>query len=393
MTATEIDLSLHPAQYDFVSCPERFLAFTGGIGSGKSYAGAVLALTEMARLGIPHLAMVVAPTYPMLRDATLRTLTDVLARVGVVARLNKSDMTLHAPNGVEILLRSADNPDRLRGPNIAWVWLDEAALCPPQTWDILIGRLRYTTPDGTARSGRLWITSTPRGRNWLYRKADQMSVFRATTRDNEKHLDPDFIAALEAAYTGDFARQELYGEFVAFEGLVYSQFSRDRHIQELEPTPDATRTAGLDFGFTNPTAIVVVEQVDGGYRVLDEYYRRRLTTDDLASVCREMLERYRIQEFVCDPSDPAAIEALRRLGIPARPARARSVLEGIRTIQSLLEQGRLLLSPRCVNLAAEFESYCWQESKDVPVKANDHALDALRYAIGAQGRGVIFLGG
>lgn len=367
------------------------MAFTGGIGSGKTYAGAVLALAEISRLGLPHLAMVVAPTYQMLQDSTLRTLLDVFTRVRLPVRLNKSAMILELPGGVEIILRSAENPDRLRGPNIAWVWLDEAALCPAQTWDILIGRLRYTTPDGAARAGRLWITSTPRGRNWLYRKADQMKIFRAATSDN-RYLAPEYIAALEEAYTGDFARQELYGEFVAFEGLVYAQFSRDRHIGEIESS-GAACIAGLDFGFTNPTAIVVVEQAGEEYRVLDEFYRRRLTTDDLASVCREFLERYHVQEFVCDPSDPAAIEALRRAGIPARPARMRSVMEGIRNIQTLLDQGRLLVSPQCANLAAEFESYCWQESKDMPVKANDHALDALRYAIGASGRSVMFLGG
>jgi phage terminase large subunit len=383
----QIDVELYPQQFKFATSRARMTAFVGGIGSGKTFAGAVRVVYEVAEVG--GLGEVIAPTYPMLRDATMRTLRELAQPL--IAEENRSEMRWRLTNGAEILFRSADEPERLRGPNLSWVWLDEAALCPAQTWDILIGRLRYTTPDGAARAGRLWITSTPRGRNWLYRKADQMKIFRAATSDN-RYLAPEYIAALEEAYTGDFARQELYGEFVAFEGLVYAQFSRDRHIGEIESS-GAACIAGLDFGFTNPTAIVVVEQAGEEYRVLDEFYRRRLTTDDLASVCREFLERYHVQEFVCDPSDPAAIEALRRAGIPARPARMRSVMEGIRNIQTLLDQGRLLVSPQCANLAAEFESYCWQESKDMPVKANDHALDALRYAIGASGRSVMFLGG
>jgi len=383
----QIDVELYPQQFKFATSRARMTAFVGGIGSGKTFAGAVRVVYEVAEVG--GLGEVIAPTYPMLRDATMRTLRELAQPL--IAEENRSEMRWRLANGAEILFRSADEPERLRGPNLSWVWLDEAALCPAQTWDILIGRLRYTTPDGAARAGRLWITSTPRGRNWLYRKADQMKIFRAATSDN-RYLAPEYIAALEEAYTGDFARQELYGEFVAFEGLVYAQFSRDRHIGEIESS-GAACIAGLDFGFTNPTAIVVVEQAGEEYRVLDEFYRRRLTTDDLASVCREFLERYHVQEFVCDPSDPAAIEALRRAGIPARPARMRSVMEGIRNIQTLLDQGRLLVSPQCANLAAEFESYCWQESKDMPVKANDHALDALRYAIGASGRSVMFLGG
>ena len=60
-------------QVAFWGSPERFRAFVGGIGSGKTYAGTV----EILRQPAGSTGMVVAPTYPMLRDATLRTFADL----------------------------------------------------------------------------------------------------------------------------------------------------------------------------------------------------------------------------------------------------------------------------------------------------------------------------
>ena len=42
---------------------------------------------------------------------------------------------------------------------------------------------------------------------------------------------------------------------------------------------------------------------------------------------------------------------------------------------------RLTIDPSCVETINEFESYVWRPEKDEPVKENDHAMDALRYAV------------
>ena len=188
-------ITLSKTQDDFVLDQTRFTAFIGGIGSGKSFAGAVKALLN-AKAGT--IGLVLAPTYPMLRDATLRTFRDIAGEA--IVDFSKSDMIARMVTGGEILFRSADNPERLRGPNLHWAWIDEGALCPPDTWDIVIGRLRA---DGLA--GPCWITSTPKGRNWLYHRRDMMKIYKAKTADN-RHLAPDFIQSLKDSYSGDFAR-------------------------------------------------------------------------------------------------------------------------------------------------------------------------------------------
>jgi phage terminase large subunit-like protein len=183
----------------FFGCEDRFSAFVAGIGSGKSFAGAVKGLHHAARRKC--LGVVTAPTYGMLQDATLRMYLDLAG--DALVKLNRSTMTATLTNGSELLFRSTDSPDRLRGPSISWWHGDEAALYDRDVWPIMIGRLR----EG-GRAGHAWVTTTPKGRNWLYERQGEMTLFRAHTADNP-YLDSGFVASLAATYTGLFARQEL----------------------------------------------------------------------------------------------------------------------------------------------------------------------------------------
>ena len=369
----------YPTQYHFIASPDRFTAMIGGIGSGKSRAGAGKALLHCKD---KCLGLVVAPTYPMLRDATWRTLQEVAAASGLPVSLNKSEFTARIGNA-EMLMRSADQPDRLRGPNINWTWMDEFDLCPLQTWEIVIGRLRA---DGKA--GPAWITSTPKGRRELYRLQDQLTVFRARTQDNP-YLDPEFVRSLEAAYTGQFAAQELGGEFVSFEGLVYEEFDRGQHIQQ--PAGSYQRVvAGVDEGYTNPAVIVVLGvDNDGRAAVIAEFYQRRALQAEVIAEAQRLMGVYKIERFFCDPSAAGLIADMRAQGLPVKAA-DNAIVPGLQAVKAhLVVQGdgkpRLTVVPGCVNLVAEFESYCWKKGqagmKDEPEKVNDHAMDALRYAV------------
>jgi predicted phage terminase large subunit-like protein len=209
VTATEARLQLSGTQAAFVQDTALYSAFVGGIGSGKTFAGAVKALVQ--ELPTAGLGLVAAPTYPMLRDATWRTALEVWAPL--IAAVHRGEMRLTMRSGSEVLFRSADDPDKLRGPNCRWAWLDEGALCVADTWPIVIGRLR----EG-GKMGRAWVTSTPKGFNWLHdvfvRDANaDTALYRATTARNP-FIEPAFVEALRRQYPSQFARQELEGEFI-----------------------------------------------------------------------------------------------------------------------------------------------------------------------------------
>lgn len=209
------------------------------MGSGKTLAGCVEALRQPASTG-----MILAPTYPMLRDATLRTFLSI-ARPAI-AEFNKAEMRVSLVNGTTILFRSADDPDRLRGPNLGWFWLDEAAMMPREVWLIMLGRLRESP-------GRAWITTTPRGRDWIYKsfKAEARpgyDLIRADSRTNT-YLPAGFVDELRETYEHDFARQEIAGEFIAD---AFGQLIPDDWIDRLplvkRPERMGYAYGGLDLG-------------------------------------------------------------------------------------------------------------------------------------------------
>jgi phage terminase large subunit len=350
----------------------------GGIGSGKTLAGAlkaVKALQEGCGDGV-----VIAPTYPMLRDSTQHTMFEIIEMAGLSCEFNKAEQVAEI-NGQRVLFRSGDKPERLRGPNLAWAWLDEAALMRPTVFDIVLGRLRVGKPAA-------WITTTPNGVNWVYDRwmADdpEYELIRARTQDNI-NLPDEYIADLEAAYSGEFAAQELGGQFVQLEGLIYDEFDPNLHVVDVEPGEDWERYSAIDFGYTNPfVCLWGALDGDGRLYIYDEHYKTR---ELISYHAVEIKQRGPVRMSVAD-HDAQDVAELRQAGVNTKPAE-KDVLPGIRTVKARLQKHgdgrpRLYIHPRCVNLLREIGMYVWDESpsgatKERPRKENDHAMDALRY--------------
>ncbi|WIG60491.1 MAG: hypothetical protein OJF49_003239 [Ktedonobacterales bacterium] len=395
------ELLLNPKQYDFVFSEARFSFYVGGIGAGKTYAGALRALFAGQQLP-GSLGLVGAPTYPMLRDATQRTFF-ALCPDALIRSWNKTEQHLVFTNGSEILFRSMDQPDRVRGLNLAWAWLDEAPLCGYYGWQVLKGRLRQA-----GYPARAWATGTPQGRDGYARDfelepRDGHALYRASTRENACNLPPGFIEDL--GYTGQFAAQEIEGQFVAFEGLVYSfdADAVDGNVRSWAGGEFRSVVGGIDWGYTNPAAAVVFG-LDGDGRAwqTDEFYQRRAGLEEtVLPAIVALTRRYGVVRWYADSEDPEAIDrlnaALAREGLQTR-ARAAvkgagSVRAGIQTVTGLLSKRGdgtrgLYVDPRCVATIAEYGTYAYatvdrakRDASEEPLKQSDHALDASRYAL------------
>jgi phage terminase large subunit-like protein len=399
---TRLVWELNPAQWDFVHTPARFSFYVGGIGAGKTFAGAARAILRMIE-DPGSLGLIGAPTYPMLRDATQRTFFELLPRP-LIRRYLRAEERLLLRNGSEVLFRSLDTPDRARGVNLAWFWLDEAPLCGHYAWQVLKGRLRQADHPTAA-----WATGTPRGLDRFARDFEQApkpdhALFRASTWANAHHLPPNFIADL--GYSGAFARQEIEGLFVAFDGLVYAfDAMPGEHVRDpagARPGGEAGWArviGGVDWGYTHPTAALVFGlDGDGRYWQLDEFYQRRASLEEVVlPALVELTRRWGVVEWFCGPDEPehiaALTAALARAGLPARVTRAEnSVRAGIQTVTALLARRPdgsrgLYVAPRCVNTLAEYRQYQWasaeggRDSAEQPLKQYDDAMDATRYAL------------
>ncbi len=376
----------HRAQLEFHSARARFRAYVGGVGAGKTFAGAAEALRWAVRWP-GSTGVVVAPTYTMLKDI----IVPVLKRMteGAEVSWNMSDLTLRIGEST-VLLRSAQRPERLQGLTLSWFWIDEAAIVPEYVWTVLVGRLRER------EGAKGWITTTPKGRNWVWREfveraSEERVLVRARTWENP-YLPRDYVEDLRASYEGEVARQELEGEFVAYEGLVYSEFDREKHLRPAPSGSPKRVVAGLDWGYTNPSALVVLGQFGDELWVLAEWRGRRLTQEEVAERVAEEAKRWGVEAVFVDPSAPSLVELLRRTGVRAYPAN-NELLRGIHRVKSLLAGGRLFVAEGAAPwLVAELETYSWRRRKDggwdeVPEKGADHSLDALRYAVMGLGRG------
>ncbi len=367
------------------------VALVGGAGSGKTTAGVIWSLMRACNWPGSR-GMMIARSYPQLRQSMLVELERWAAEAGLdrIWQFNRQDMEIRLPNGSRFWLRSADRPQSLLGADLAWLYGDEVALWDRDAFMYAISRLRQ--PGFRHQAA---FTFTPKGRNWAFdvfgKPSPDVHVIRCSTRENP-FLDPGFVSMLEAHY-GDtpFARQEIDGEFVSFEGLVYAQFSPSRHVRR-PPSESRFTTiiAGVDWGYTNPGAIVVVgRSEDGAVWALDEAYGRHIPPqgpgESWVSIASALKERWGVELFVCDPSEPANIAAFEREGLPAAPA-DNSLEPGIAAVSALLSAERLFISPDCPNLISEFGRYQYKLGPDGQptgevLKAFDHALDALRYAV------------
>lgn len=389
----------YPQQQQFVMTEAHHAGFVAGIGSGKSWAGALRAWRAAhgwignQRIPVPNLGMFTAPTEDMIRKASLRSFLEISEAMGepiTHEAHNKNEKLIKLRNGSEIYYASTQHPERLRGPSISWWWGDEAAMYPADVRKIMIGRLRQH-----GRLGWDWITTTPRGRNWVWQTFikehpddPEYFIVKATSRENT-FIDEAIVDAWALEYVGDFAAQELDAEFVAFEGLIYSEFDRARQVRSTMPQYPRY-VAGVDWGFANPGVIILCGvDSDGRMGVVQEIYERSRRIEEWVSMATQLRGMYRIERFYCDPANPDNIKALVAAGLPAEAA-DNTVQTGIQAVKARLVpradgQPRLTITHDAINLIDEFESYQWAKNmhglRDEPLKTHDHALDALRYAI------------
>jgi len=312
----------------------------------------------------------------MLRDATLRTFLEMAREADILADFKQSEMLVRLVNGNEVMFRSADNPDRLRGPNIGWFWLDEAAMMPVDAWNIMLGRLREAP-------GRAWITTTPRGDNWIYERwvrnpLPDYAVVRSSSRDNP-FLPAGFVDNLQAAYTSRFARQEIEGEFLLdVPGALWTRATIDNNR-----TPDARVMKRIVIG-VDPKASAEAESETGiivmglgadghGYVIAD--YSIDGTPEQWAQRVAMAYEEHQADRVVVEINQGGDMvtSVLRATGVrlPIQTVRAsRGKYTRAEPIAAMYEQAR-------IHHAGHFPALEDQLCSWVPGDASPDRLDAL----------------
>lgn len=269
------------AQYRFHASNSKHKGYSGPVGSGKSLALAYESL-YLSALSPNCIGYVTAPTRTMLHGAAQRAIFQMLQEEGIrysykggeqdTITFMPGDPNFDATNGrltpSQIVFRTASNPDRLRGPNIAWFGMDEMTYSDQESWDILIGRIR----DPRANQYNGFGCWTPKGYDWVYDK-----FINPLTRDHETemiystpgenfHLPENFYAGLLRTYDTAWADQEVKGSYLSvFQGQVYHGYDPKESVQQVNYVPGLPLVWTFDFN-VNPFCTVLLQLVDGPHQ-------------------------------------------------------------------------------------------------------------------------------
>lgn len=276
---------------------------------------------------------------------------------------------------------------KIRGMTIAGHYGDEVSLWPESYFKQSLARMSLS-------KARFLGTTNPDSPNhWL--KKDWIDARKGVTAkklviDDNVHLPSDYVASLKREYTGLWYRRYILGEWCLAEGLVYDMFDPDIHV--VKTLPKMKRYfIGVDYGTNNPTVFLLLGQSqENKFYVCREYYHnggdgRQKTDSEYAKDLKAFLPS-QYENLQVDPSAKSFILACQRIGIKKIQKANHDVLNGIRSVSSLLSNDLLHYHASCTNTINEKQAYSWdikaqEQGEDKPIKANDHCNDAERYGL------------
>ena len=401
-------VDLLPAQSEFHGLETRFKGFSGPVGSGKS-AALCFEIVFLVFVNRGRHGLLAAPTFTMLRDAAQAALLGMLEEHDVDFELKKAHgELLIGGNKSVILLRSLDEPERLRGTNLAWFGIDELSYAREEAWLRLEARLR--DPKASKLCGfAVW---TPQGHDWIFRRFIQKPVsgygcVRAKPFENRFLLEktPDYYERLESSYDPRFYQQEALGEYVNSRAdRVYHCFNPAVHLAPHVYDSGTPLLWGLDFNVA-PMSSVLLQSRGNMLAVIDEIVLDRATTEE---ACLEFENRYKGHHSGLEIFGDASGRSMHTTGAtdystlqqflykagfrnvklkvpPGNPP----VLSRIQRVNALLTNAlgevRLEIDPRCKELVKDLEEVMFKKDSGVIDKVRDprrtHVSDALGYVV------------
>ncbi|WP_027724632.1 PBSX family phage terminase large subunit [Tuberibacillus calidus] len=367
---------------------DRYLILYGGAGSGKSVFASQKILFRLLKEKNQRF-LVVRKVAATLKNSVYELLKDTISRWGLYPyfTVTKSPLEITCNlNGNKILFVGIDDPEKLKSiAGITSIWVEEATELTQEDFQQLDLRLRGKTKTYK----QIIITFNPISEHhWLKKyffdnTPEHTTIIKTTYLDNP-FLDDSYKRTLENLKNKDENYYRIYalGEFGQLGKMVYPNYSiKDFDISLLD-----NFYYGNDFGFNDPMAWIEVaydKKAETIY-VCREFKKSGLTTSDLA---QELKKRMSLRDIlICDSAEPDRIEELRRAGFKnARPTKKgrNSINFGIDWIKSR----KLIIHPSCVEFIKEIQTYQYMKDNktneylDKPVDANNHLLDALRYAL------------
>lgn len=376
-TISNVLVATHPHQNEIFYDNTRNKVVVTGRRWGKSVLGREEAM-KTAKQVDNALVWIVCPTREMAKDihwdALKKRASDLKWRV----KINESSLTLtRLVNGSKIALKTADNPDRLRGRGLHKVVIDEFRDMEQSVWNEV---LRPTLSDYHGQA--VFISTTngydvlydlylkgqsgdPEWKSWTYKTIDSPFISDSEIEQARKELDEKTF------------RQEYEASFETATGRVYYAFDRKHNVKAKEFNPALPVMACLDFN-VNPCKWSFIQRYPDGDYVIAELIKQDTYTLEMSQATKKMFPDSVIIVYGdytgTNRSTKSAVTDYQilqnELNIADKNVRIKPTISVIDRINSLNARlcsadgnRHLFVDPSCVDTIESFEKTVWKEDK------------------------------
>jgi len=388
-------------QIDYIKdANARWNIKTGATRSGKTYIDInfVIPSRIRERIGKKGLSVILGVTKETVERNILEPMRNIFGEslVGEIDSRNRCRLF-----GEKVYCLGAEKVSqvsKIRGASFKYVYGDELVEWNEEVFQLLKSRLDqpYSVFDGTLNP------SHPN--HWVKKfiDSDVDKYIQEYCIDDNTFLDSKFVKDLKNEYEGTvYYQRYILGKWTLADGLVYPMFNRDFHIVPTVSRPYSEFVISMDYGIQNPTAMLLFGKARGVWYLVKEYYhsgretKQQKTDSEYYEELVKLSTGIKVSKIIVDPSASSFI-ALINKHRQFRVIKAKNdVLKGIQNTAGFLKSDEFKINDCCINTPKELELYSWstKSSEDMPVKDNDHCLDALRYFVAdiKAGAGIRFL--
>jgi phage terminase large subunit len=341
----------------------------------------------------------------------------------------------------EIVVSGLDDMAKIMSSQFDIIYLNEGTDIRKDQWEYLMTRNR----NGVLPWQFMMMDCNPQHpKHWVKQMLDMGYIgdpnnvvldIKGQLKDNPRWWDSerqdwteagyDFVFVKLGSLTGARRERLLEGRWASAEGQIYASFDRGIHVcKNFVPPTSWRRIWAFDFGYVNPFvwqnwAI----HPDGHMYLFQEFYHTKTLVED---ACRQIWNSVQGQPYpdalICDHDGEARATLEKYFRLPTLPA-YKVVSDGIQAVQNrltplvydgtnfspdsegiMVDRGRprinfmesSLIHPpdpelqkesKPTSTLDEVEGYVWdlksheKQKGDIPVKLNDHGMDAKRYAV------------
>ncbi len=390
-------------QDDFIFSKAKFPAIVGTWGCGKSLAGLYAANLECEN-NRDGLYLIIRKEFVDLRDSTMQDWTNEIGRAW-----DGNKNVYYPETNSTLMFRHGSDIDSLKNTNLSGALFIQAEEMTEQEFWFVCGRLRRKSG-----SLQLRIEANYNGHNWIYKlwkkkdiniplgssiTADDFHLIETNTLDNKANLPAAYIASLEML-PEKLKRRHYLGSWDEAQGLVYDEFSENKHTVEPMYIPtEWEKGFVLDHGFTNPTAVLwYAIDWDGNIWLYDEHYER----EKPPSHHSERIKERRLLSGWCDQSIFSKTQSrgsnseifsiadeYRDFGITLKPAIRGSDESGIARVNEFFKAGKIKVFSNLKHFTEEINNWKYRtanqknvtNSPEEPEDKDNHLMDCLKYLV------------